>query len=62
MVGMCCPEAPVAAVLIRRKGVKYVARNPVAAALGMRHINERKCTCISIAMHAHTSNRGKNTQ
>ncbi len=54
MVDMCCPEAPVAAVLFRRKAVKYAARNPVAAALGMRHINERKCNCISIDMHAHT--------
>ena len=45
MVDMCCPEAPVAAVLFRRKavnGVKYVARNPVAADLGMRQINKPK--------------------
>ena len=34
--------APVAAVLFRREAVKYVARNPVAAALGMRRINKRK--------------------
>ena len=50
MVDMCCPEAPVAAVLFRRKGVKYVARNPVAAALGMRHINESVLAYQSLCM------------